>query len=160
MRISENGLALIKHFEGLRLTAYPDPKTGGDPWTIGYGHTGRAVRKGLVWTQLEADRALEQDVMSFERDVNSLVKVPVTQGMFDALTSFAFNCGSDIDADTKAEGLGDSTLLRLVNEGRFVDAAEEFPKWISRGTPAESGLRRRRAAERRLFLGQDWRAPK
>ncbi len=153
MRISEAGLALIKSFEGCKLEAYPDPKTGGDPWTIGFGHAGSDVKRGMVITQADAERLIREDVSRFEDDVNSLIRVPVTQGQFDALVSFAYNCGSDIDADTKAEGLGDSTLLRKLNEGDYLGAADEFPKWISKGSAAEAGLRRRRKAEQIMFLG-------
>lgn len=157
MRVSATGIALMHHFEGCRLKAYPDPKTGGAPWTIGWGHTGKDVYPGLVWTQEQADHVFAQvDLPRFEDDVNELVTSLVTQGQFDALVSFAYNCGSDIDADTKAEGLGDSTLLKYVNTGRYMLAADELLKWISRGTPAEKGLRNRRAAERALFLGEDW----
>jgi len=154
MKISENGKFIIRSFESRRLKAYPDPKTGGDPWTIGDGHTGPDVYKGLIWTDDQCDAAFDKDIMSFERDVTSLVTRPINQDQFDALVSFAYNCGSDIDADTKAEGLGDSTLLKYVNAGRFIDAANEFLKWISKGTPVEKGLRRRRSAERALFLGE------
>lgn len=158
MRVSERCIALIKHFEGCHLKAYPDPKTGGDPWTIGYGHTGKDVFKGLVITELRAEELLRSDLQRFEAGVLRLVKRAPTQAQFDALVSFAFNCGLDEDADTKAEGLGDSTLLRLFNSGHIEYAADEFLKWISRGTPVEKGLRRRRAAERAMFLGGDWRS--
>jgi len=148
MKLSQAGIDLIKHFEGCRLDAYLCP--AGVP-TIGYGATGKDVRPGMVWTQAQADERFLHDVASFERDVNSLVKVPMTQGQFDALVSFAYNCGSDIDSDTKAEGLGDSTLLRLFNEGHADLAARQFALWISKGTAAEVGLRRRRKAEELLF---------
>lgn len=152
MKISNNGLSLIKTFEGLELEAYPDPGTGGAPWTIGYGHTGSDVRKGLVWTDAQADKALAQDVAQFERDVTSLVKVQINQNQFDALVSFAYNCGSDIDSDDIAEGLGDSTLLKKLNAGDYDGAANEFPKWNKSGGKVMSGLTKRRAAERSLFL--------
>lgn len=153
MKASKNCIQLLHHYERCKLQAYPDPKTGGDPWTIGWGHTGQEVKRGLVWTQEKSDAVFLDDLAKFEAGVNSLVKTEITQWQFDALVSFAYNCGLDIDADTKAEGLGDSTLLCLVNERRFLSAADEFLKWISRGTPVERGLRRRRAAERALFMG-------
>lgn len=152
MKISNNGLNLIKTSEGLELEAYPDPGSGGDPWTIGYGHTGPEVRKGLVWSDAQADKALRQDVAQFERDVTSLVTVPVNQNQFDALVSFAFNVGSDIDSDDIAEGLGDSTLLKKLNAGDYTGAANEFPKWNKSGGKVLSGLTKRRNAERSLFL--------
>jgi lysozyme len=151
MKISNNGLALIKQFEGVKLDAYPDPATGAAPWTIGYGHTGPEVRPGLRWTQAQADQALLADVARFERDVTQLVTVVISQNQFDALVSFAYNVGSDIDADNIAEGLGDSTLLHKLNAGDVEGAAAEFPKWNKQKLP---GLTRRRAAERDLFLRQ------
>lgn len=150
MRTSEKGQALIKSFESCKLKAYPDPKTGGAPWTIGWGHTGPEVKPGLVWTQAQADETFIVDLADFERDVESLVKVPLTQGQFDALVSFAYNVGSDIDEDDIAEGLGDSTLLKKLNAGDYAGAADEFPKW--RKPISLPGILRRRQAERALFL--------
>jgi lysozyme len=155
MYISKQGLDLIKEFEGLRLKAYLCPA---GVWTIGYGHT-KGVYPGMVITQELADKFLVDDVWNFEREVESLVHVPVTQGQFDALVSFAFNVGSDIDEDNVAEGLGDSTLLRLLNGGDFVGASGEFRKWNKvRGRDGklrvERGLDLRRSAERSLFLGE------
>lgn len=141
-------LQLLKHYEGCRLKAYKCPA---GVWTIGYGHTGPDVHEGLVITQEYAETLLRLDVQKFIRDVGALVRVPLTPGQFDALVSFAFNCGSDIDADTIAEGLGDSTLLKLVNASRFDAAAGEFPKWNKAGGKVSAGLEKRRAAEQHLF---------
>ena len=148
MKISNKGIALIKEYEGCKLKAY---KCSAGVWTIGYGHT-RGVKAGDVITQAQADAFFLEDIKAFERDVNSLLKVPVTQGMFDALVSFAFNVGSDIDADTVAEGLGDSTLLKKVNAGDKAGAANEFAKWNKAAGKVVAGLVRRREAERKLFL--------
>ena len=152
MRISEKGIALIKHFESCRLVAYPDPGTGNAPWTIGWGHTGPEVKPGLIWTQEQADHALLLDLKQFERDVLFLVNVPLTQAQFDALVSFTFNVGSDIDEDTLAEGLGDSTLLKKLNAGDYAGASREFLKWNRAGRKVLPGLTRRRNAEMALFL--------
>lgn len=157
MRVSPEGIRMLHAFEGCRLKAYPDPKTGSAPWTIGYGHTGNDVHEGLVWTQQQADDAFLCDLDHFERGVMELVTVEPTQNQFDSLVSFAYNCGLDIDADNKAEGLGDSTLLRHFNNGDTQLAHDEFCKWISRGSPAEKGLRRRRAAEAAHFNGVNWK---
>lgn len=157
MKISENGKSLIKYFETCSLKAYPDPGTGGEPWTIGWGHTGREVRPGVVWTQERCDEQFDIDVSQFERDVDSLVTVGIDQGHFDALVSFAYNVGSDIDADDIAEGLGDSTLLKKLNAGDYDGAALEFPKWCRAGGRVLLGLQRRRWAEQALFRGEDWR---
>jgi lysozyme len=150
MYISKQGLDLIKQFEGLRLKAYLCPA---GVWTIGYGHT-KGVYPGMVITEELADKFLIDDVWQFEREVESLVQVPVTQGQFDALVSFAFNVGSDIDEDTIAEGLGDSTLLRKLNRGDYAGAADEFPKWNKSRGRVVRGLTVRRSAERALFLGE------
>lgn len=152
MKTSENGKAIIKAFESLELVAYPDPGTGGAPWTIGWGHTGPEVKPGLTWTQAQAEQALSNDLAQFERDVTQLVKVEINQNQFDALVSFAFNVGSDIDADDIAEGLGDSTLLKKLNAGDYDGAADEFPKWNKAAGKVLKGLTRRRNAERDLFL--------
>lgn len=154
MRLSPNGVAVAHYFESCKLTAYPDPgSSDGKPWTIGWGHTGPEVVKGLVWTQAQADAQFLVDVARFERDVTSLVKAPLTQGQFDALVLFAYNVGSDIDADTIAEGLGDSTLLRKLNAGDYEGAALEFRKWNKNDGKVMRGLIRRRAAEECLFRG-------
>lgn len=153
MRTSVNGIRVVQYFETCELVAYPDPATGGAPWTIGWGHTGPEVVPGLRWTQQQADEALVADLGRVEREVASLLRVPVTQGQFDALVSFAYNVGSDIDADTLAEGLGDSTLLRLVNANDMRSAAREFARWCNANGKPMRGLKRRRAAEAALFAG-------
>jgi lysozyme len=153
-RTSPEGVAVLHYFEECRLEAYPDPATGGHPWTIGWGHTGPDVKPGMRITQERADQIFaEWDLPGFERDVSSLVRVPITQLQFDALVSFSFNLGSDIDDDTIAEGLGDSALLRKLNGKDYAGAADEFPKWNRAAGRVMLGLRRRRAAERLLFLG-------
>lgn len=84
MQTSDEGIALIKDFEGCRLTAYPDPGTGGAPWTIGYGWTlpvdGKPVRPGMTIDQATADRLLKTGLVSYEKDVLKIVKVKLTQG--------------------------------------------------------------------------------
>lgn len=142
MKISAEALdQLIKHFEGLRLHAYPDPASGGEPWTIGYGHTGN-VRKGDFCTEGAAHLFLLSDVQKFERAVEKLVNVPLTQSQFDALVSFTFNLG---------EGrLKGSTLLKKLNVGDYAGAAAEFVKW--KKPVSLPGILRRRQAETKWFL--------
>lgn len=151
MKIGVRGIDLIKHFEALRLAAYPDPASGGEPWTIGWGHTG-GVKPTDRWTLGQADEQLRRDLMRFEIDVTSLLKRPTRQSEFDALVCFAFNVGADIDADAIAEGLGDSTLLRLHNLGDRLGTAKEFPKWDKAGGGEMRGLLRRRFTEAALYL--------
>lgn len=147
MRISEQGLDLIREFEGCVLTAYPDPATGGDPITVGYGHTGPEVHLGMKITQQDADRMLEDDLLKFERGVTELVKVPISQNEFDSLVAFAFNLGLG--------NLKSSTLLRLLNENaHHAEVAAQFLRWDRANGKQMAGLTRRRKAEAAMFLGQ------
>jgi len=140
-------ISLIKSFEGCRLTAYPDPATGGDPWTIGWGATGPGIRKGVVWTQAQADARLVSDVKRFAVEVETLLGgAPTAQHQFDALVSFAYNVG--------AANLGKSTLLKRHKAGAYGAAAEQFGKWIHANGKVLNGLVRRRAAEAAMYRGQ------
>ncbi|MEH5376316.1 MULTISPECIES: lysozyme [Citrobacter] len=148
MITSEKGIRLIKQFEGCRLTAYPDPGTGGYPWTIGYGWThpvdGKPVKRGMTIDQATADRLLKTGLVGYENDVLKVAKVKLTQGQFDALVSFAYNVGS--------RALSTSTLLKKLNDGDIKGAADEFLRWNKAGGKVLNGLTRRREAERALFL--------
>jgi len=144
MTYSKSGLALTEQFEGCRTEAYPDPVSNGDPWTIGYGHTGPEVHEGLVWTQQQCVEALEQDIARFSAHVNKVVQIDLTQGEFDALVDFAFNCGT--------RNLDSSTLLKLVNEDSIAEAAEQFQRWDHACGKVVAGLLKRRLAERDEFL--------
>lgn len=145
MRTSGHGIAVMHYFESCKLQAYPDPATGGEPWTIGWGHTGKDVVRGLKWTQAQADAAFIADLGKFERGVEKLVKVGINQGQFDALVSFAYNVG--------LANLESSTLLRLVNACQFDAAAVQFARWNKANGKVMKGLTRRRAAEACLFQG-------
>ena len=154
MRTSAEGIALMHHYESCRLSAYPDPgSVDGRPWTIGWGHTGPEVKRGLVWTQAQADATFLRDLAATEAGVQRLVKVPLTQCQFDALVSFAYNVGLDENQNGKAEGLGESTLLRKLNAKDYASAAEQFLVWNKNDGSVMYGLTRRRTAERSLFLG-------
>jgi len=157
MKTSSNGVQVMHYFERCKLKAYPDPGSAdGHPWTVGWGDTGPDVKPGTCISQEEADSRFARRLSrEFEPGVMSLSKVPLTQGQFDALVCFAYNVGLDIDADTKAEGLGDSTLLRMVNAGDFAGAAGQFQAWNKNDGKVMLGLRRRRAAERALFQGMN-----
>lgn len=154
-KTSEAGIALIKRHEGLRLDAYADPAHGWRVPTIGYGHTSAAgppqVTRGMKITEVQADTILRQDLKIFERAVERLVKVPLTDGQFAALVSFAFNLGP--------QNLEKSTLLRRLNAGDYRGAAEEFERWNRAGGRVLPGLTHRRASERRLFEGKHPPAP-
>lgn len=154
MKTGAKGRALIQSFEQCRLVAYPDPGTGGAPWTIGWGRT-KNVKRGDTCTQEQADAWFEEELVEKERDLRFLLgDAPTTQDQFDALMSFEYNVGSDIDDDTVAEGLGDSTLLRKHKAGDYAGAALEFEKWNKAGGRVMAGLTRRRKAERELYEGR------
>jgi len=149
--IGPQGLALIKQFEGCakrrsdgQFEAYPDPGTGGDPWTIGWGATGKGIAPGTVWTQAECDERLKRDLVRYARDVTcALGGALTTQHQFDALVSFHYNTGA----------IAKATLTKLHKAGEFDKAAAEFGKWVNAGGKRLKGLVRRRAAEAALYRG-------
>ena len=144
MKHSKLARDLISEFGGRKALAYPDPATGGDPWTIGVGHTGPEVRKGVRWTEAQIDAALDADLRRFDEGVTSLIgKTATTQPQFDALVSFAFNLG--------LRNLGKSTLLTKHRVRDYAGAALEFQKWNKAAGKVMAGLTRRRAAEAALY---------
>ncbi len=143
MQLSAQGLELIKRFEGFRRHAYTD--VAGHT-TIGYGHRivpPESFPKGI--TEPQATAILASDVSEVERSVNGLVRVALTQGQYDALVDFCFNLG--------AGQLADSTLLRMLNDGRYDAAGEQLLRWDHVGGKINLGLKARREADLRL-----WRA--
>jgi lysozyme len=155
-RTSAKGIGLIHGFESCKLTAYKDPGPTGLPITIGWGSTtdenGKPISLGTSWTQERADARFRLDLAKFEQGVSLLLgDTPTAQGQFDALVSFAYNVGLDIDNDTTAEGLGDSSLLRKHKAGDHAGAAAEFAKWNKAKGQVLRGLTRRRAAEAELY---------
>ena len=146
------GLRLIRDFEGCArirqdglVDAYPDPGTGADPWTIGWGATGPGIGPGTVWTQEQCDKRLEEDVARHARDVaTALGNAQTTQAQFDALVSFHYNTGA----------IARSTLLRLHRAGKYGEAAAEFARWNRAGGSILKGLVRRRKAEAALYRSQ------
>jgi lysozyme len=150
METSEDGHAVMHYFEQCRLQAYPDPATGGAPWTIGWGDTGPDVVSGLVITQAQADARFAKRLgQEFEPGVRvALVDVP-RQCEFDAMVCLAYNIG-----------LGNfkgSSVVRRFNMGNMAGAADAFLMWDKAAGKTMRGLVRRRAAERALFLGSDGR---
>ena len=140
MKTSNTGITLIKSFEGLELTSYPDPGTGGDPWTIGYGSTS-GVHPGMTITAEEAEEMLVRDLQSFERSVSDIIPIALSQPEFDALVSFTYNVG--------AGALASSTLRRrlLADEPRCQVYQEEMLRWNKGGSGVMPGLTRRRQEE-------------
>lgn len=148
-RIGPRGLRLIRQFEGcarLRsdgmVEAYPDPGTGGHPWTIGWGATGPGIGPGTVWTQAACDQRLVADIARHALDVETaLGDMPTTQGQFDALVSFHYNTGA----------IRRSTLLKHHLSGDHTAAAAQFARWNRAGGRVLRGLVRRRNAEAKLY---------
>jgi lysozyme len=136
-------LALIKQFEGCRLEAYPDPATGGDPWTIGWGRT-TGVVKGQKITQAQADAWLLEEYDAFEKKVRAILHVPLSRNQLGALVCLAYNIGIG--------AFSGSTLLKQINSGFIVEAAEQFARWNKAAGKVMPGLVKRRAAEKALFL--------
>lgn len=141
MQYSLSGLHLTEQFEGCRLTSYQDSK---GVWTIGVGHTS-GVHLGQTCTQQQAEAWLQEDIQWAVSRVNAEVHVPLSQGEFDALVDFVFNCG--------VGNFEHSTLLRLVNSDDLADAANQFQAWDKADGTVVAGLLRRRLAEKSEYLG-------
>lgn len=158
-RVSQAGIDLMHRFEGFhkdigngKVRAYPDPATGGEPWTIGYGSTGRDPFNGgrigpaTIWTHEQANRRFRDHLRQFEREVAALITAPTTQGQFDAMTSLAYNVGT--------ANLARSTLLKLHNAGNYAAAQKQFVRWNRAAGKVMPGLTRRREAEAKLYGGE------
>jgi lysozyme len=143
VKASDKCISLIKACESLKLTAYLCPAGLA---TIGYGHTrgvtNADVKNGKVITREQADALLAEDLDEFEQSVEDAIHVPLTQGQFDALVSFAYNC----------KGWRSSTLVQLVNQRKYAEAANEFDRWVFGGGKKLNGLVYRRSLEKKLFL--------
>lgn len=148
-RVGPAGIALIKRFEGCArvrgdglVEAYPDPGTGGAPWTIGWGATGAGIARGTVWTQAQCDARLEADLVRYADEVSVAIgEAPTTDAQFDALVSFHYNTGA----------IKRATLTLKHREGDFAGAAREFARWNKAGGRVLKGLSNRRAAEAELY---------
>lgn len=148
-RVGPQGISLIKRFEGCAkkradglVEAYPDPGTGGKPWTIGWGATGAGITRGTVWTQEQCDARLEADLVRYADDVAAAIgDAPTTQNQFDALVSFHYNTGA----------IARATLTRKHCAGDFDGTAQEFARWKKAGGKVLKGLTNRRAAEAELY---------
>jgi lysozyme len=145
MRTSAKGIDLIKLHEGCCLVAYPDPASGGIPWTIGYGST-HGVHPGMKITPQQAEDMLVADLTQFEDVINEHVKVPLAQHEFDALVSLTYNIGP-------ANFLR-SSVLRDISAGNKHAAADAFLMWDRAAHHVIAGLHHRRLDERALFLSE------
>ena len=144
MKISLEGLSLIKKFEGCRLEAY---YCSGGVLTIGYGHTG-GVKETDVITQEAADKLLKGDVLKFEEYVEDNVIVELDQSQFDALVAWTFNLGPG--------NLRESTMLKKLNDADYASVPSEMKRWNKAGGKTLDGLIRRRNAEALLFQSKEW----
>ena len=148
LKASPQATAVIGYFESCRLEAYPDPATGGDPWTIGYGDTGPDVVPGLTITQDEADARLAARLAKeFEPGVSGALSRTPEQHQFDAMVCLAYNIG--------LRNFRSSSVIRNFNAGDVLGAASAFLMWDKAAGKSMLGLRRRRAAEKALFMGID-----
>ena len=144
MKISLEGLSLIKKFEGLRLKAY---KCSANVLTIGYGHTG-GVKETDKITLEEADSLLKKDIAKFEEYVSDNVMVKLNQSQFDALVAWTFNLGPG--------NLRESTMLKKLNNQEYESVPFEMRRWNKAGGKTLDGLIRRREAESLLFESKEW----
>jgi lysozyme len=148
MQVSENGVALVKHFEGFQATAYLCPA---NVPTIGYGHTKSVMRSDVgkeTITEAEAAKMLVDDLAEFAQQVEAAVTVPLNQDQFDALCSFAYNLG--------VQALRSSTLLSRLNAGAYDSVPDQLMRWTHGGGQVLQGLVRRRTAEAKLWNSEAW----
>jgi lysozyme len=144
MKISQEGLSLIKRFEGCRLKSY---KCSANVLTIGYGHTS-GVKETDTITQDEADKLLQEDVEQFEKYVDDNVTVELGQSQFDSLVAWTFNLG--------VGNLRESTMLKKLNNEDYKSVPSEMKRWNKAAGKTLDGLIRRRLAESLLFEGKEW----
>ena len=144
MKISQEGISLIKKFEGCELTAY---QCSAGVWTIGYGHT-KGIEEGMEITQQEAEDMLVEELHEYENYINDNVTAPLSQNQFDAMVSWVYNLGP---ANLKA-----STLLKVLNAGNYDDVPFQMRRWNKAGGVTLDGLIRRREAEALLFQNKEW----
>ncbi len=145
MTISDKGLELIKKYEGFRSKVYKDAV--GLP-TIGFGTLidtkEEQYLKTKIITEAEATQLLKYDVAKFEKAINDLVNVTLNQNQYDSLCTFTYNVGIG--------NFKSSTLLKLINQSKFKEAAEQFVRWNKAGGKELVGLTKRRLSEKELFL--------
>ena len=145
LTISDEGISLIKRYEGYKTTPYRCPA---GLYTVGYGHViGNGLQLPDEWNRTfslgEIDELLRTDLARFERGVLRYCTVYLTQSQFDSLVSFSFNLGLGV--------LQRSTLRQKLNRGDYNGAAKEFLKYTRAGGKVLKGLVRRRQAEYNLF---------
>lgn len=141
MRLNQEGIDLIKQFEGLELEAYICPAGVA---TLGYGSTGPDIKLGMKWTKAQAEDRLKNDLGTFSKGVRNLIKVVLNENQFSAVVALAYNIGLG--------NFKESTLLKKLNASDFAGTAAEFERWNKGGGRVLKGLVKRREAEKALFL--------
>lgn len=136
-------IAVVGGFEGLRQNAYPDPASGGWPYTVCYGHT-VGVKPGDHYSIPECKALLVRDLQKYANGIEACVKVPMPDDRFVALVSFSYNVG--VGAACK------SSVVRLINEGHTREGCDALMKWDKAAGIRFPGLTKRRAKERELCL--------
>tara|TARA_R100000541_G_scaffold18152_1_gene27936 strand:- start:192 stop:635 length:444 start_codon:yes stop_codon:yes gene_type:complete len=144
MKISIEGLSLIKKFEGCELNSY---KCAAGVPTIGFGST-HGIEMGMSISKARAEELLLEDISKFEDIVDKSVTVALDQHQFDALVSWTFNLGGG--------NLNSSTMLKVINAGDYEDVPEQIKRWNKANGKVLEGLIRRREAEALLFAGKEW----
>ena len=144
MNISQEGISLIKKFEGCELEAY---KCAAGVWTIGYGHT-KDVKEGNSITKEDAESMLVHELQEYCSDVDIAVKVDLKQNEFDSLVSWTYNLGPT--------NLNSSTMLRVLNEGKHDEVPAQMKRWNKASGQVKEGLVRRREAEALMFEEKSW----
>ena len=145
MKISEDGLELIKKFEGCETSAYQDSV---GVWTIGFGHT-KGVEEGQTCSIEDAESMLTDEMDEYDGYINNMVKVDLQQHEFDSLVAWVYNLGPT--------NLNESTMLKVLNGGQFDRVPDEMNRWTRAGGEILEGLVRRRQAESLMFQNLDWR---
>jgi|TARA_R100000234_G_C4853486_1_gene116177 lysozyme len=144
MNISNEGISLIKKFEGCELESYQDAV---GVWTIGYGHT-KNIKEGMTISKEQADNMLLNELDEYCEYVEKAVDVTLKQCEFDALVAWTYNLGPT--------NLNESTMLKKLNNKEYQDVPHEIKRWNKAGGKVLQGLVRRREAESLLFQGKDW----
>ena len=144
LKTSQEGISLIKSFEGCELSAY---RCSANVPTIGYGHTA-GVSDGDTCTLEEAEEMLTEDLVEFENYVKKYVETDLEQNQFDSLVAWVYNLGP--------KNLSESTLLKELNAGNLEEVPRQMKRWNRAGGQVLDGLIRRREAESRRFKGEAW----
>ena len=144
LKTSQEGISLIKSFEGCELSAY---RCSANEPTIGYGHTA-GVSDGDTCTLEEAEEMLTEDLVEFENYVKKYVETDLEQNQFDSLVAWVYNLGP--------KNLSESTLLKELHAGNLEEVPRQMKRWNRAGGQVLDGLIRRREAESRLFKGEAW----